>query len=229
MTPSEVLRIEARYAGPPGSANGGVTCGLLSAHVDAPVVEVTLRRPPPLDTDLRVEAGALYDGELLVATAVPGTVSIAPHAPVPLAAARAAASSYAGLAVHPFPGCFVCGPDRTDGLLLQPGPVASGVVAAEWTPPSADDVLVWAALDCPGGWAMELPGRPLVLGRMTLQRHGTPTVGDPHVVVGWAVGTDGRKTFCGTALYTADGVLLALAQQTWFAVDVSQMGLRSAP
>lgn len=218
------MRIDARFAGPPRSANGGVTCGLLSGYVDAPTVEVTLRRPPPLDVDLRVEDGTLYDGNRRVATAVPGSVDLRPHPPVEVAAAAAAASSYAGLHDHPFPGCFVCGTARTDGLGLRPGPVAPGVVAAVWTPDAAESFLIWAALDCPGGWAADTPGRPMVLGRMTLRREGTPVVGDPHVVLGWTVGADGRKTFSGTALYDRAGQLLALAQQTWFTVDVQQLG-----
>ncbi len=85
-----------------------------------------------------------------------------------------------------------------------------------------DRFLVWAALDCPGGWAVpDLPGRPMVLGRMTLDHLGAPVVGEPHVVLGWVIGTDGRKTFSGTALYDAAGTLLARAKQTWFALPPS--------
>ncbi len=222
LTADTSLTIDPTFAGPPGSANGGVTCGLLSAFVDAPAVEVTLRRPPPLGRRLRVDDGRLYAGEELIATAVAGSVDLDPHPAVGLEPARAAASSYAGLVDHPFPGCFVCGSGRTDGLGLSPGLVAPGVVAAEWTPSTDEAFLVWAALDCPGGWAADTPGRPMVLGRMTLQPIAAPTVGDPHVVVGWTVGTEGRKTFSGTALYDVRGSLLALAQQTWFTVDVTQ-------
>jgi hypothetical protein len=219
------VRIDQRFAGPPTSANGGVTCGLLSAYVDAPAVEVTLRRPPPLDVEMSVKNGELYDGDVLVATGLPGTVDLAPHPFVDVAAAAAAEATYAGLHAHPFPGCFVCGVDRVppDGLGLRPGPVAPGVVAATWTPATDERFLVWAGLDCPGGWASESPGRPMVLGRMTLQHVAAPVVGVTHVVVGWTVGTEGRKTFSGTALYNADGALLAHAQQTWFAVDVAQL------
>ena len=49
-----VLRLDRRFNGPPDSGNGGVTCGLLAAHVDLPVVQITLRKPPPLETDLSV-------------------------------------------------------------------------------------------------------------------------------------------------------------------------------
>lgn len=214
-----LLTIDRRYCGGPSSANGGVTCGLLAAHVSGPAVEVTLRRPPPLDVELRVEDGSLYDGDLLIATAVPGVVDLPAQEAVSVADARAAAPSYAGLVDHPFPGCYVCGTSRPDGLGLQPGPVARDVVAAVWTPQTDEGFLVWAALDCPGGWATDVLGRPIVLGRMTLQRIAEPVVGEEHVVVGWTTGAKGRKTFCGTALYDASGTLLARAQQTWFAID----------
>lgn len=213
------LRIDGRYCGPPSSSNGGVTCGLLAEHVGTDVVEVTLRRPPPLDVDLRIEDGRLYDGEHVVASAVPGSVDLEAVAPVSLEQATAAMSSYAGLHDHPFPGCFVCGTARDDGLGLKPGPVAQGVVATTWTPTAPDRFLVWAALDCPGAWAEDLTGRPIVLGRMALRSLAAPVVGHPHVVMGWVVGREGRKTFSGTALYDANGALLALAQQTWIAVD----------
>jgi hypothetical protein len=219
------MLIDRRYAGPPTSANGGVACGLLSAYVDAPTVEVTLRRPPPLGVDLRVEGGELYDGDLLLAAAVPGKVELEPHAAVTVEQAAATASSYAGLVAHPFPGCFGCGTDRVppDGLGLQPGPIGAGVVATTWTPTTDESFLVWAALDCPGGWAADTPGRPMVLGRMTLALLAQPRTGMPHVVVGWTVRREGRKTFSGTALYDAAGTLHAVAEQTWFTIDVASL------
>ena len=222
------MRIDARFAGPPGSGNGGVACGLLAEHVDAPVVQVTLRRPPPLDSDLRVVNGSAYDGDVLVASAAAGSVEVTVRPPVGADVAAAAAERYAGLETHPFPGCFVCGTDRPppDGLGLRPGPVGEHVVAAVWTPESAERFLVWAALDCPGGWADDVPGRPMVLGRMALEHRRPVVVGEPHVVLGWVERRDGRKTFSGTALYDADGEVLAVAQQTWIAVDVDQVGRR---
>ena len=33
----------------------------------------------------------------------------------------------------------------------------------------------------------------------------------------WPLGEDGRKLYAGTALFAADGALLALARQTWIA------------
>jgi hypothetical protein len=214
------VRISRRFNGPPTSGNGGVSCGLLAAHVDAAAVEVTLRRPPPLEVEMTVKGGELYDGDLLVATAAPGAVDLEPPAPVTLDQAAAAEPLFAGFADHPYPLCFVCGTDRPppDGLGVRPGRVAANTVASRWTPESADPFLVWAALDCPGGWASEEPGRPMVLGRMTLRHVRPPQVGVPHVVMGWTVGVDGRKTFSGSALFDAAGTLHAIAQQTWIAL-----------
>lgn len=209
------LRIDGRFNGPPGSANGGITCGLLAAHVDAPVVQVTLRVPPPLDTDLQVEGGQLRDGETLVAEAVAGAVDLTPPPPVGLTAAREAAASFAGITGHPFPTCFVCGPDHPTGLHLFPGEVGPGHVATPWTPDSDSPVLTWAALDCPGGWSADLPGRPMVLGRMACRIDGDPTIGEPHVVQGWLLGGEGRKVHTGSVLYDASGSVLAVAEATW--------------
>ncbi|MCW2598842.1 MAG: hypothetical protein JWM02_671 [Frankiales bacterium] len=212
------MRIERRFNGPPGSANGGITCGLLAAHLDADVVQVTLRKPPPLDTDLRVTDGQLYDGDVLVAEAVPGTVDVSPPPAIDVTTAAAASASYAGLVEHPFPTCFVCGTARSDGLRLTAGPINEGVVATPWTPQESSAVMVWAALDCPGGWSADVPGRPLVLGRMTCRIDALPQVGEPHVVQGWMVGGEGRKLHTGSALYDASGTVLAVAQATWITV-----------
>lgn len=212
------MLIDARFNGPPGSANGGITCGLLAEHLDDEVVQVTLRLPPPLDTELRVDGGTLYDGDLLVAEAVPGAVDLTPPPSVGLAVAEAAAATYAGAIDHPFPTCFVCGTARTDGLGLTAGPVGDSRVAAVWTPEESSAVMVWAALDCPGAWSVDLVGRPMVLGRMACRIDDLPRVGEPHVVQGWLLGREGRKIHTGTALYDESGRVLAVAQATWLTI-----------
>ena len=72
------LTIPARFNGPPGSANGGVTCGMLSEATG--LNEITLRQPPPVDVELRVEEGSLYDDDTLVASAAAGTTRAAASA-----------------------------------------------------------------------------------------------------------------------------------------------------
>ncbi len=221
------MRIAGRFNGPPGSGNGGVTCGKLASYVGAPAVEVTLRRPPPLDTDLRVDASEgsarLLHGDLLVAEAAPASVELELPGAMTVEDARTAEESYGGLADHPFPTCFVCGTGRSDGLGLRPGPAAGGT-ACTWVPSSDDPVMVWAALDCPGGWTVLAPGRPLVLGRMALTAQGRVVPGEVHVIQGWITGEDGRKVHTGSVLRGPDGSVVAVARATWFEVDPATFG-----
>jgi hypothetical protein len=220
--------IEPRFNGPPGSANGGYTCGIVARLLGAPVAEVTLRAPPPLGRALRVvreDPGpgvALLDGDVLVAEGVPAELELDVPTPVTPEVARRASASYPGFEEHAFPTCFVCGPRRPlqDGLGIFAGPVGDppGVVAALWAP--AHEVsreLVWAALDCPGAFAVgHGSGRgEMVLGRLTAWVARTPAPGEECVVAGWPLGEDGRKLFAGTAIHTAEGELLAAARATW--------------
>lgn len=211
--------IDRRFNGPPDSGNGGVTCGLLATAVDLDIAEVTLRLPPPLGVDLRLEDNGLYDGETLVAHAAAGTVDVTPPPSVGVEQARAARASFPGAHSHPFPTCFVCGPDHPTGLQLTPGPVAPGVVAVDWTPADDEPVMVWAALDCPGAWASGIAERPMVLGRLACRIDALPVPGQPHVVQGFHLGSDGRKVFTGTALYDEQGQVLAVAKATWITIS----------
>lgn len=226
------LLVPRRFCGPPSSGNGGWTAGALAAHVEAPAVSVSLLAPPPLDTPLAVDAAdgvltASLDGRA-VARAEPAGEPLAVD-PVPLDEARAAEASYAGLRSHPFPTCFACGTERADGLRIFPGRVADldarARVAATWTPDEtvAEDLspVTWAALDCIGGWAGGLAERTMVLARMTARVDALPRIGAEHVVVGEDRRTEGRKTSTASALYTADGRLLATAEHLWIAVDAT--------
>jgi hypothetical protein len=214
--------VSGRFNGPPDSGNGGYTCGLVAGLLGG-VVEVTLRLPPPLDRELEVVRDdgrvELRDGKRLVAEAEPVALDVEVPSPVSVADAERASRSYAGFEHHAYNTCFVCGPGRTDGLRVYAGPVADrdGLVASPWTPP--EDVapeLVWAALDCPSGWAVDdFQREGVLLGRMAAEIDRLPAPGEPHVVLGWRIGEDGRKRFAGSALLTADGEVLARARSTW--------------
>ncbi|WP_448072146.1 hypothetical protein [Georgenia yuyongxinii] len=239
--------VPRRYCGPPHSANGGWVSGHLARHVPTstalPAVSVRLLAPPPLDRAMRVRPVADRAAEAAdrAVEAAGGVIEVADGAtpvlrahavvalstadvpgPVPYAAAVAAGAAYPGLHDHPFPTCFVCGTARQpgDALMLRPGPVdGHELYAAAWVPTEPAEELVWAALDCPGAWALGVGGRPMVLGTMAAQVLQPPAVGEEHVVVAWPRGGQGRKHFSGTALYTADGALLAHAEATWIEVD----------
>ncbi|WP_162529724.1 hypothetical protein [Nocardioides caldifontis] len=220
------LTIGRRFNGPAHSGNGGCTAGLLAAASGLPgPVTVRLLRPPPLEEPLDVVPTGggvgLRGADGPVATAATGEVTWSEVEPVAVATARAAEASYAGLTGHPFPTCFVCGPDREvgDGLRLFPGRVAPGKVAATWEPVGAvDESLTWAALDCPSAWSTDLEARPLVLGEMTAQVLSTPQPGTSYVVVGQHVGGEGRKVRTASALFDADGRLLARAEHVWLEI-----------
>jgi len=216
--------IPRRFCGPTESGNGGYVCGRLAAFVHAEIVEVTLRRPPPLELPLAVvrqqKRVLLLDGELLVAEALAADLDLEAPTAVSWDDAVAASAGYVGFEEHAFPECFVCGPAREpgDGLRIFAGPAAgaAGVVAAPWVAREPAPEIVWAAIDCPGAFAVGFSARgETVLGRMTARIFRLPAEGERCVSLGWPLGEDGRKLYAGTALTSETGELLALACQTW--------------
>ncbi len=226
--------IDHRFQGLPEVAHGGYVAGLMARALGARGVEVRLRRPVRTGRALRLErrdggAAELLDGEALLAEAAPAAPEIAVPRPVSMLEASAAARRFLGAEDHPAPGCVVCGTEREagDGLRVFPGPVAGRrLVAAPWTPPAelADEAgavppeLVSAAFDCAQLWALIAHAPPgtrdlvltagleLVLGRPVL-------AGQPHVLVGWPIGREGRAWLAGAALFALDGELCAAGRQ----------------
>jgi hypothetical protein len=186
-----------------------------------------------------------HEGVLVGETAPALLAGLGTPEPVLFEEAKAAEQSYRGLARHPFPGCFVCGTRRGEapGLHLYAGEVAGrdGLHACTWTPDAAladtafadtafgeaDGAVppgggalvrpefVWAALDCPGAWTIDLETRDVVLGRITARVLGAPSVGEPCVVTARLIAQDGRKYSTCTALYGHDGRLLGEAEALW--------------
>lgn len=104
-------------------------------------------------------------------------------------------------------------------------PNAFPIVAAPWQPsPDLADAsgriaseYMWAALDCPGAFAIDK--EPILLGRMTAKIVSRPTAKAPIISVAWSKGQDRRKHFAGTALFNEAGDLLAFSEQTWIQID----------
>jgi hypothetical protein len=176
MVTMTTVIVPGRFCGPPDSANGGITAGLLAACLPFDAVEVTLRRPPPLDTamDVRLtcEAADLVGDGAVIASARAAVLDVEVPAPVPLDAA-------------------------VDD---------DGHVRPE---------LIWAALDCPSGFAAMADGAISILGRMTAEITRRPPVGTPLVVVSWLIDIDGRKQHAASALYDPDGAVVGVARATW--------------
>jgi hypothetical protein len=190
---------------------------------------------------------------VLTATALDAAAAagITPVEPVGPAEALAASATYRGLAEHPFPTCFTCGPDRADGdgLRLAPGflPGSDDRTACVWTPhPDVDVAQTWASVDCPGGWSTDLVGRPMVLGSITVALRRVPVPGELCVVTGAFRSTQGRKTATAATLWSfgatgsgatgsgatgsgadalAEPELLATAEHVWIAVDPATFGV----
>jgi hypothetical protein len=106
-------------------------------------------------------------------------------------------------------------------------------LAAPWIPGrtlAGDDGLVrpefvWAALDCPTGWAATLMPpieKVVVLGTLAVDVYHRPEAGRRHILVSWPMGSERRKFCAAAALWSEESSLLAVARATW--IQVSQPG-----
>ncbi|MYM64892.1 hypothetical protein [Pseudomaricurvus sp. HS19] len=230
--------IQNRFCGPPDSGNGGYVCGLIGEALGGKAT-VRLFLPPPLGRPLTLDIqGAdaqLLDGDKLVAKGQAEAVDVeCPDIPS-WAETLEASKAYVGFKQHPFPGCFVCGPQRLegDGLRIFPGKLpGSEVVAGPWLPDGSllgqngssnhiDRVFIWAALDCTSAFPMfpTREGKALVLGQMSVQVHNDVAVGEQCIALGWPLGQDGRKLHSASAIVKPDGSLAGTAKATWIEVD----------
>ncbi len=219
-----------------GSLAGALLAGLGPDAAEASVT-VTLRVPPPLERPLALVACGRDEVDLLderrrpddpagmaepvlVASAVradplPEPKGLPPVTPEQAAAVR---DGFPGLTRHPYARCYACGTGRTpgDGLLLTPAPLPGDEPwwAAGWTPAEVNEPILWAALDCPTGWAAGAGSRYLLLGRMTARVRELPPAGAACVLLARCTGGEGRKAYAESFL-TLDGRVLAQASTVW--------------
>lgn len=186
---------------------------------------------------LRVSA----DGELIAEAVRAPPLAPWSGPVVDLEAARDATSRFVSPPSGFFDRCFVCGRERHDGFCVFAGPIAESntpassrssshsdekrelgpVVASTWTPPAwaADEdgavlpEFVWAALDCPGYFALHgADGSLAFLARQQSTIIARPRAGVEYVVVGAPRERSGRKGLAATAVLDADGEVLAHAE-----------------
>ncbi|MFL5820380.1 MAG: hypothetical protein ACJ76S_06825 [Solirubrobacteraceae bacterium] len=240
----ERIVIGRRFRGPPDSAQGGYACGLVVERVEGSCATVSLRLPPPLERPLEIarrdeRTVALLDADRLVAEGGPAELALDVPGPVSLEQAERASAECPWVDRHPFPGCFGCGPERSqdEAVAIMMGSVAgSDVFAAPWTPLGefADDGgavagrFVWAALDCPTAAPAVPPDVPAcVLARLTGRLLAPVRPGRPHTVVAWPLEHDGRKHRGAAAIHAPDGELCAYSEGLWIELrDPSTMGAR---
>ena len=229
--------IDAQFNGPNNSGNGGYVCGMIATQLSgsAGARTVMLRKPPPLELPLNWDRGGdfvklIEPPGTVIGSAVPGEFVDGPLPCPPPELAQRGMDNYPGYHRHPFDRCFTCGTDRKpgDGLRIFTGPIDDSTVAAPWAPhpnfAGTDGRLsvpvMWATLDCPGGWAADFNKQAIVLGRMTAEVFRVPLVDESCIAVGGLQRVEGRKFFTNTALYAVEGELLGRAEQVWIAIDV---------
>jgi hypothetical protein len=199
--------------------------------------DVTLRKPIPIERELHIHSrdgansGVLVkDGDDLIAEAAPVSWAIdMPGDQIGFDEAHRAAEKSPAFKNHPFPTCFVCGPDRVagDGLRIFPGYVEKNghsYYAAPWVPDSsfADDKgnvrdeIIWAAMDCPTGFAGGFPyAGTLVTGRLGAKLIAPVRAGEKCVLLSWVLGVEGRKHLSEAVLLGEDGTLRGESRATW--------------
>ena len=232
--------IDRRFQGPPNIGQGGYVCGII-ANLIGHCAEVTLRAPAPLGLPLSVERVdnekiRLVNNKVTIAEGRNAKLRINIPEPPTFKESKSAAKSFPGFTAHPFPFCFGCGHERKegDGLRIFSSPIeGSEVMAAPWLP---DDSLadttgrvrsefIWAALDCPTGWAVAnllndlYPDSPhMLLGQFVAEVKEGLEPGLNCVTTGWPIGNDGRKLYSGSAIFSESGLLIAAGKATWIAV-----------
>lgn len=231
---SEIV-IPSRFNGPPNTGNGGYVAGLVASEIrktgiDA-AIEVFLRAPPPLETALELvmisdtACECRHSGHVVVTGQAVEALGPVPGAAPTFEMALDGRANFPPEEDHAFPECFVCGPARAhDGLCIFTGkPHGFDGVADVWTPDRdygdaegrVREEVLWAALDCPGAFAVGFRERPMVLGRIRGQVMRRPATGAPLIVAAWHLYDDGRKHGAATALFTKEGELLAQTEQLW--------------
>jgi hypothetical protein len=233
----DTIEIPRGYAGPPFAANGGYVAGMLAGRVGLMSAHVDLKAPVPMDTAVRVvttdSTATAYAGDVALATASAASLLPLEVPSVDIQSAHNAVRSL-DTSAHPFPDCWVCGPNRAAGagLHLLPGTVRDGVVATPWRPtPWQTDSdgtvplhVMTAALDCPSAFAVMQPGSAALLASMAFTVDRLPHEGEQLVVVGWQRSIEGRKMRAGTAVTTPTGDVVARASTLWISVDARKIG-----
>lgn len=156
--------------------------------------------------------------------------------PISLEEATAAGIRFPGFTRRVIPECFGCGDEREvgDGLRIFTGEVGEPVngekqLAGVWSPdPSSVDgegfvrpEIVWAALDCPGGWA--IPG-PCATKALQVEISERVPGARPLIVRGWIQGQIDRtrtSRYVGSAILGETGRVLARSGAIWYQPKVT--------
>lgn len=227
---ASTIRLDMRENGPKGASNGGFACGTFAGLVGG-TAEVRLAAPIPLGVELEAVVDGPH-GRIVLADRTLSSIRatepfmLAPPVRPTLDQAVRARRRHPFVGIrHPLSDCVVCGPERTDGLRVTPGPLDDDVdvLAAPFVPTDRFAVdgrvrtaAVWGALDCPSYPAAEARARRLgLLGTLEAHQVRPIGVGEELVVVGWTVAAGGRSTRTASAILDRDGAVVASARAVW--------------
>jgi acyl-coenzyme A thioesterase PaaI-like protein len=249
MSHAHTVVVSRRWRGYPWWGHGGYVAGLVGAKMHG-CVNVRFRQPTPLERtlELRVDErgrSVLRDGDrVLVHAKQSRPLHIEPPDIPSYAEAEAASAEFLVRRPDPvYDGCAVCGQGRRagDGLRLAVGSIRPGLSAAPWVPPDfVDDgsgcvqpAIVFAVLDCPGAYALwtshrPAPGETLVTAALQVERRAPVRIGEKYVVAGWTIATAKTLRYCGTALTSQSGEVLAAATATWMVAPKKRLFGRTA-
>ena len=102
-------------------------------------------------------------------------------------------------------------------------PAASGEECARYRGSRISNEFLWAALDCPSGFAV-LPvaeGMTIVLGQLSGHIYGNVRASEVCVVIGWPIQIEGRKRVSGSVVFSEAGDVVAIGRATWIEVPES--------
>lgn len=219
--------VEGRFQGLEGMGQGGYLGGLIAETRTGPI-EVSYRSPIPLDVPLSLRGNSaeveIVASDVLIATARSANL----HGPFPSAVSAEVAErarSYSESEEMFVTTCFSCG-TTPGGFRIHPGPVngdgsayATPFRPPAWTAPEGFVQLryLWAPLDCAAGWRVSAGGeRMAVTGALSVEQLRPIEPERVYVIVADALEPwQGRKRRAASALYTADGELVARSDSLW--------------
>lgn len=240
-TPS--FTIDRRFCGPPQSSNGGYFCGMVAEHFSTPVA-IRLKAPPPLNVPLTLEPDGdrtrIRDDRQDIGIALQAGEPPEPSPFMSLDQARLISEQGRVDASinHPFPSCFVCGPnrDRADGMRVFTGPNADETLyAAHWFAEAAwasngktiDARYIWSAMDCPSSgpaFATVLDPestKAYVLGTLEVHIEKDVPVGQDYVITCSLDEDTGKVYKTRVSLYGHQGTHYATGRAVWVQVPRS--------
>ncbi|MDV6235567.1 hypothetical protein CH379_008010 [Leptospira ellisii] len=236
----ETITISSKFCGPPLSGNGGFSAGSAAKKLNSLSSTVKIKAPIPLN----VELGLSFDPDAYSALVDISSGSVAVEAepapdfrldlpqPVSQDAIAEASKNYLGFVEHPFPSCFVCGPERKerDGMRIFSGkipdqPGFKHLHAANWEPwkELGDDSglirkeVIWAALDCPGGFAVSVEDpQMIVLAKLSGRILVPIRAEESYRILSWEINRNRRVRTAGTAIFKGkEDVCVAYSEGGW--------------